>query len=128
MLNNQLVIQMENITEKYDDVGIFQKWFLLFLKGLAPQWVPLTQPPCHLGPLHLAFFSPSRWLADGPWKPPSPVRSIEATMPISIFLETTSNMNMLRQQLGFCNFYLTSPPLRPQHHLITPYRQAQQGL
>jgi hypothetical protein len=60
---------MENITAKHDDVGMLKKWFLLFFKGLAPQFVLLTQLPHHHGPLHLVFFSSSRWPADGPQEP-----------------------------------------------------------
>ncbi len=101
---------------------------LLILNGFAPQTVLLTQLPRHHGPLHLAFFSPSIWPADGPRESPFPVCSIAATTPISIFHETTSNMNMLRRQLGFGNFYPPSAPLRLQHRLVTPYRQAQRGL
>ncbi len=125
MLNNQLVIQMENITEKYDDVGIMQKWFLLFLKGLAPQCVLLTQLPCHLGPLHLAFFSSSRWPADDPQEP-SPLHcSYDSNLhlPWDDFRHEHAT-----SASEIWEFYPTSPPLRLQHHLVTLYRQAQWGL
>ncbi len=118
---------MENIIAKYDDVGMLQKSFLLFFKGLAPQSVLLTQLLCHLGPLHLVFFSSSRWPADNPQEPqfqPPPLQhDSNLHLPWDDFRHEHAT-----SAFEIWEFYPTSPPLRLQHHLVILYRQAQWGL